>query len=112
MMDFYFISYNYCSKKVNDTGCELFNRKKELIIYSSITMEKIILQLIQTKPQDRNLDLLTELKRDFAKKNNLPDLPSNIQLLQQYYTLLKAKKITKDPQIEQLLKKRAVRSSS
>lgn len=75
-------------------------------------MEKIILQLIKTKAQDRNLELLTYLKRDFSKTNNLPDLPSNIQLLQIYYTLLKAKKITKDPQIEQLLKKRAIRSQS
>ncbi|MEI6671807.1 MAG: hypothetical protein WCL02_00090 [bacterium] len=75
-------------------------------------MEKIILQLIATKPQDRNLDLLTSFKRDFSKTNNLPDLPSNIQLLQAYYTLLKAKKITKDPQIEHLLKKRGIRSES
>ena len=75
-------------------------------------MEKIILQLIATKTQDRTLDLLTTFKRDFSKKNNLPDLPSNIQLLQAYYTLLKAKKISKDPQIEQLLKKRAIRSQS
>lgn len=75
-------------------------------------MEKIILQLIKTKAQDRNLELLTYLKRDFSKTNNLPDLPSNIQLLQAYYMLLKAKSITKDPQIEQLLKKRAIRSQS
>ncbi|HMS91690.1 MAG TPA: radical SAM protein, partial [Candidatus Absconditabacterales bacterium] len=75
-------------------------------------MEKIILQLINTKAQNRNLDLLTSFKRDFSRANNLPDLPSNIQLLQIYYTLLKAKKITKDKQIEQLLKKRAIRSQS
>ncbi len=75
-------------------------------------MEKIILQLIKAKAQDRNLDLLTSIKRNFSKTNNLPDLPSNIQLLQSYYTLLKAKKIIKDAQIEQLLKKRAIRSQS
>ena len=75
-------------------------------------MEKISLQLIATKPQDRTLDLLTTFKRDFSKTNSLPDLPSNIQLLQSYYTLLKAKKIIKTPQIEQLLKKRAIRSQS
>ena len=75
-------------------------------------MEKIILQLITTKPQDRTLDLLTTFKRDFSRTNNLPDLPSNIQLLQAYYTLLKAKKIDKSPQIEQLLKKRSIRSES
>lgn len=75
-------------------------------------MQKIILQLIKTKPQDRNLDLLTSFKRDFARIEKLADIPSNIQLLQAYYELLKAKKITKDPQIEQLLKKRAIRSQS
>ena len=75
-------------------------------------MEKIILQLIKTKAQNRNLELLTHIKRDFSKTNNLSDLPSNIQLLQSYYILLKAKKISKDTQIEQLLKKRAIRSQS
>ena len=75
-------------------------------------MKRIILQLIKTKAQNRNLDLLTQIKRDFSKTNKLPDLPSNIQLLQAYYTLLKAKKITKDPQIEQLLKKKGIRSQS
>jgi elongator complex protein 3 len=75
-------------------------------------MREIIYSIIQTKPKDRNLDLLTELKRDFSKTHKLPDLPSNIQLLQAYYTLLKAKKITKDPQIEQLLQKRGIRSQS
>ena len=75
-------------------------------------MEKIILQLIATKSQNRTLDLLTTFKRHFSKTNNFPDLPSNIQLLQAYYSLLKAKKISKTPQIEQLLKKRAIRSQS
>ena len=75
-------------------------------------MQSIILQLVKTKPQDRDLDLLTTLKRNFSKTHKLPSLPSNIQLLQAYYELLKAKKITKDNQIEQLLKKRAIRSSS
>jgi elongator complex protein 3 len=75
-------------------------------------MQKIILQLVKTKPQDRNLDLLTSFKRDFAKVQKLADIPSNIQLLQAYYELLKSKKINKDSQIEQLLKKRSIRSES
>ncbi|MFA7298366.1 MAG: tRNA uridine(34) 5-carboxymethylaminomethyl modification radical SAM/GNAT enzyme Elp3 [Candidatus Absconditabacterales bacterium] len=75
-------------------------------------MKKIILQLIKTNPKKRNLDLLTSFKRDFAKTEKLADIPSNIQLLQAYYELLKAGKITKDPQIEQLLKKRGIRSQS
>jgi len=75
-------------------------------------MKEIIIQLIKTKEKDRNLDLLTRLKRDFARTEKLKDIPSNIQLLQAYYELLKAKKITKDLQIEQLLKKRGIRSQS
>ena len=75
-------------------------------------MKTIILQLVATKSTDRNLDLLTSFKRDFARSKKLKDIPSNIQLLQAYYELLKEKKITKDPQIEQLLKKRAIRSES
>lgn len=75
-------------------------------------MKSIILAIVHTKPQNRTFDLVTELKRDFSKKNKLQDLPSNIQLLQTYYSLLKAEKIIKDPQIEQLLKKRAIRSQS
>lgn len=75
-------------------------------------MKKIILQLVKTKENDRTLDLLTSLKRTFARTEKLTDIPSNIQLLQVYYTLLKEKKITKDPQIEQLLKKRGIRSQS
>ncbi len=75
-------------------------------------METILLKLIKAKYEDRTLGLLTALKRDFSKKENLPDLPSNIQLLQTYYAMIKSKKIQKDPQIEQLLKKRAIRSES
>ena len=75
-------------------------------------MKSIILQLFKTKPKDRNLEFIRNLKRDFARNKKLKDIPSNIQLLQAYYELLKEKKITKDPQIEQLLKKRAIRSES
>lgn len=75
-------------------------------------MKQIIHAIIKANPQDRTLEYIRDLKRDFSKTHNLPDLPSNIQLLQAYYTLLKAKEITKDPQIEQLLKKRAIRSQS
>lgn len=75
-------------------------------------METIILTLYNTKKSDCNLELLTTLKRNFSKKNNLPDLPSNIQLLQTYERLVQTKKIIPSPDIEQLLKKRAIRSQS
>ncbi len=75
-------------------------------------MKNIILQLIATNPKDLDLDLFTRLKRDFAKAKKLKDMPSNIQILQAYTQLLKEKKITKNTQIEHLLKKKAIRSSS
>lgn len=75
-------------------------------------MKKIIVQLYALDSQDRNLDTLTHLKRDFAKAKKLKDMPSNIQILQAYNELLKEKKITKNIQIEHLLKKKSIRSSS
>lgn len=75
-------------------------------------MKSIILTLVKTKPKDRSLEFIRNLKRDFARSKKLKDIPSNIQLLQAYYELIKEKKIIKDTQIEQLLKKRAIRSES
>lgn len=75
-------------------------------------MKTILLQLLESKPQDLTLELLTELKRAFSRTHKLPDMPSNIQLLQAYRTLLAQKKIKRNQQLEQLLKKRAIRSSS
>ncbi len=75
-------------------------------------MKSIIQQLYTANPKDRSLEFIRNLKRDFARIHKLPELPSNIELLQAYHELLKAKKIIKDPQIEQLLKKRAIRSES
>lgn len=89
----------------------IFNSKFFLIPYIS-GMKSIIHAIVNAKPKDRSLEFVRNLKRDFARIHRLPDLPSNIELLQAYYELLKDKKITKDPQIEQLLKKRAIRSES
>ena len=75
-------------------------------------MKEIILQLAKIKAKEIDLDALTRLKRDFARTEKLADIPSNIQLLQAYNELLKEKKITKNTQIEHLLKKKAIRSSS
>lgn len=75
-------------------------------------MKSIILTLVKTKPKDRSLEFIRNLKRDFARSKKLKDIPSNIQLLQAYYELIKENKIVKDTQIEQLLKKRAIRSES
>lgn len=74
---------------------------------------ELILQIIaQNTEQKLNLDDLKDIKRDFAKKLKLPDIPTNIKLLRAYHELLSDKKIEKNIEIESLLKKRAVRSQS
>ena len=75
-------------------------------------METIILALYHTKHTQCTLELLTTLKRDFAKQHNLADLPSNIQLLQTYEYMIQEGVISSNTHIEQLLKKRAIRSQS
>lgn len=74
---------------------------------------ELILQIIaQNGEQKLTLDDLKDIKRDFAKKEKLPDIPTNIKLLRAYHELLSDKKISKNIEIENLLKKRAVRSQS
>ncbi len=73
-------------------------------------MQNLIHKLLATKIKD--LDALRTAKRHFADEMKLKDLPSNIQLLQAYRKLLEQKKIKKNPELEKLLKKRAIRSSS
>ena len=74
---------------------------------------ELILQIIaQNSEQKLNLDDLKDIKRDFAKKQKLADIPTNIKLLRAYHELLSDKKIEKNIEIESLLKKRAVRSQS
>lgn len=70
--------------------------------------EDIILQLY-TSP---TLDKLKELKKQFSQINKLKDLPTNITLLQTYRDLVEQKKIEANKEIEQLLKKRSIRSES
>ena len=74
---------------------------------------ELILQIIALNSEHKlNLDDLKDIKRDFAKKQKLPDIPTNIKLLRAYHELLSDKKIGKNIEIESLLKKRAVRSQS
>jgi histone acetyltransferase (RNA polymerase elongator complex component) len=73
-------------------------------------MKQLILKLLATEIKD--LDVLRTAKRHFADEMKLKDLPSNIQLLQEYRKLLEQKKIKKNTELEKILKKRAIRSSS
>ncbi|MDR2191004.1 MAG: hypothetical protein LBP53_07760 [Candidatus Peribacteria bacterium] len=57
-------------------------------------------------------DLLKQEQRAFAKEQKMQTLPSKSQILQTYFQLLKSGKVEKNADFEQLLKKRAIRSSS
>ena len=70
--------------------------------------EDIIFQLY-TSP---SLEKLKELKKQFSQTNKLKDLPTNITLLQTYRELLTQNKIEANKEVEQLLKKRSIRSES
>ncbi|MBZ9572428.1 tRNA uridine(34) 5-carboxymethylaminomethyl modification radical SAM/GNAT enzyme Elp3 [Patescibacteria group bacterium] len=54
---------------------------------------------------------LAKIKRKIAKKYKIP-LPSNIELLKAYHNLIKKKSIKKSENLENLLKKRKIRSLS
>ena len=75
-------------------------------------MQQIIHEILKKNPQTLDLDGLKNIKRHFADANKMKSLPSNIQLLRVYREMVTSKKIKKDIHIEQLLKKRAVRSTS
>ncbi len=70
--------------------------------------EDIIIQLY-TSP---SLEKLKELKKNFSQINKLKDLPSNISLIQTYRELVAQQKIEANKEIENILKKRSIRSES
>lgn len=58
------------------------------------------------------LDDVKHIKRDFAKKYSLKDIPSNIQLIKEYQKMIQSWEIKKDINLEKILRKRAIRSQS
>lgn len=79
---------------------------------NKISYVPIIEQIIKNNPEKLNLDDLKYFKRDFAKLHKLSSIPTNIQLLKVYHTLVQEGKIQKNRAIEKLLRKRAIRSQS
>jgi len=77
-----------------------------LQIFHSL-IQAILAKLPNCSPED-----LKDLQRAFAKEHNMKSLPSKSQILQTYFSLLKQGEIDKNPDLEQLLKKRAIRSLS
>ncbi len=72
-------------------------------------MEKAIKEILKKRPHTR--EKLTELKRKMAKKYNLRIL-RNSEILKIYNDLIKRGKIFFDPEMEAVLRKRAVRTIS
>ena len=72
-------------------------------------LQDILFKLIEWPS---SLDRLRELKNTFSSENKLSDLPSNIQLLQEYRRLVEFWEILPNKWLEELLKKRAIRSKS
>ncbi|MFH2136391.1 MAG: tRNA uridine(34) 5-carboxymethylaminomethyl modification radical SAM/GNAT enzyme Elp3, partial [Patescibacteria group bacterium] len=73
------------------------------------TIEIITRQLIKDKPETRKN--LADLKRQVAGKFKLPP-PLSADIFKIYKKLLRQKKIKRDERLEQLLKKREVRTIS
>lgn len=75
--------------------------------------QNLVLEIIELNSQNKvTLDEFKNLKRMFSKKHKLSDIPTNIKLIRAYHQLLKAKKISKNIDIENLFKKRSIRSDS
>jgi len=75
--------------------------------------QNLVLEIIELNSQNKvTLDEFKNIKRMFSKKHKLSDIPTNIKLIRAYHQLLKAKKISKNIDIENLFKKRSIRSDS
>ena len=72
-------------------------------------LKDIILNLL-AGPVD--LDHLSDLKKEFSRKNKLASLPTNIEILQEYRRLIAEEGFVPHKWLEQLFKKRAIRSES
>ena len=59
-----------------------------------------------------DVEILSKIKKEFSSAHKLSDIPTNIQLIKAYRELVKSWKIKKDMKLEQLLKKRGIRSQS
>ena len=77
-----------------------------------MTIEELIWELYKALPDNLNVELLKDLKRKYAKSNNLKNIPTNIQIIKEYHILVSSGKIKKNIDIERALRKRAIRSMS
>jgi elongator complex protein 3 len=73
---------------------------------------ELVHQLVNTSPDQLDLDVFVNYKREFARKYKMKDLPSNIAILKSYREMLEEGIISKNIVLEQFLKKRKIRSAS
>lgn len=71
-----------------------------------------LLETIEKITDKNTLDAMKRAKRDFVNKHNIKDIPSNVDLLKQYRQLVSTGVYNKSERLEQLLKKRGIRSDS
>jgi elongator complex protein 3 len=79
--------------------------------------QKLILDIIELNTKQKlTIEDLKPIKRNFAKIHKLSNIPTNIKLLCAYHQLVQSEdssiKIEKSLELENLLKKRAIRSES
>ena len=75
-------------------------------------LESLIFDIIALPHKKRDREHLLKMKRQWAKEHGEKNVPTNISLFKTYQSLLSQKRISEDKEIENLLKKRSVRSLS
>lgn len=73
---------------------------------------KLLLQEIEKVGDTNTLNAVKRLKRDFAKDHHIDDIPSNVELLKAYRSLVASGDFVANKHLEHLLKKRGIRSES
>lgn len=75
-------------------------------------LDKLVYELLALPLAQRTPEQIILAKRAFCKEHKLADMPTNVSILKTYTHLLQEKNIEKASWLEQLLKKRAIRSMS
>lgn len=76
------------------------------------TLKSLIQELANTDADHLSKDFLLLQKRKFAKAHKLAEVPSNTQLIRVYQECLREGEVQPNKPLEQLLRKRAIRSES
>ena len=75
-------------------------------------LESLIFDIIQLPEKKRTREYVLRMKRQWAKKEKVNNVPTNIALFKTYQSLIAQGKIEQNNDIENLLRKRSVRSGS